>query len=279
MRAFFEKYGLKLLLAATAAAVLLSVLSYLSATSGFLHNAVGVVLSPFRTAATAVVGWVEDKQQYYKDYSDLQAENELLRERVAELERSARQAETDSAENELLRELLGLREQRRDFVFESATVTERDSTNWSATLTLNRGTEHGVAVGNCAISAEGYLVGVVDKVGLNWCRVLTVIDTDTEIGARVFRTDEIAIAEGDLALMGEGKLKLSYLPGDSELIRGDYVLTSGLGGFYPGALAIGTVDSVQTDDDGLARYAVITPLARLDELTQVFIIKDFDIVD
>ena len=72
---------------------------------------------------------------------------------------------------------------------------------------------------------------------------------------------------------------LSYLSGDSGLISGDYVLTSGLGGFYPGALAIGTVDSVQTDDDGLARYAVITPLAQLDELTQVFIIKDFDIVD
>ena len=79
--------------------------------------------------------------------------------------------------------------------------------------------------------------------------------------------------------MGEGKLKLSYLSGDSGLISGDYVLTSGLGGFYPGALVIGTVDSVHTDDDGLAQYAVITPLARLDELTQVFIIKDFDIVD
>lgn len=279
MRAFFEKYGLKLLLAATAAAVLLSVLSYVSATSSFLHNAAGVVLSPFRAAATAVVGWVEDKQQYYKDYSDLEAENEALRKRVAELEQAARQAEADSAENALYRELLGLREQRRDFVFESAAITERDSTNWSATLTLNRGAEHGVAEGNCVISSEGYLVGVVDEVGYNWSRVLTVIDTDTEIGARVFRTDEIAIAEGDLALMGEGKLKLSYLPGDSGLIRGDYVLTSGLGGFYPSALAIGTVDSVQTDDDGLARYAVITPLAQLDELTQVFVIKDFDIVD
>ena len=279
MRAFFEKYGLKLLLAATAAAVLLSVLSYVSSTSSFLHNAAGVVLSPFRTAATAVVGWVSDKQQYYKDNSALKAENEALRERVAELEREARQAQADSEENKLLRSLLELREQRRDFVFESASITERDSTNWSATLTLNRGSEHGVAEGNCVISAEGYLVGVVDDVGLNWCRVLTVIDTDTEIGARVFRTDEIAVAEGDLALMGEGKLRLNYLPGDAGLISGDYVLTSGLGGFYPGGLAIGTVDSVQTDDDGLAQYAVITPLARLDELTQVFVIKDFDIVD
>ncbi len=279
MRAFFEKYGLKLLLAATAAAVLLSVLSYVSATSSFLHNAAGVVLSPFRTAATAVVGWVNDKQQYYKDNTALKAENEALRERVAELEREARQAQADSEENKLLRSLLELREQRRDFVFESAFITERDSTNWSATLTLNRGSEHGVAEGNCVISAEGYLVGVVDEVGFNWCRVLTVIDTDTEIGARVFRTDEIAVAEGDLSLMGEGKLRLNYLPGDAGLISGDYVLTSGLGGFYPGSLAIGTVDSVQTDDDGLAQYAVITPLARLDELGQVFVIKDFDIVD
>lgn len=279
MRAFFEKYGLKLLLAVTAAAVLLSVLSYVSATSSFLHNAAGAVLSPFRAAASAVVGWVEDKQQYYKDYSDLVAENEALRARVAELERGERQAEADSNENALLRSLLGLREQRRDFVFESASVTERNSTNWAATLTLNRGTEHGVDEGDCVVSAEGYLVGVVDAVGSTWCRVLTVTDTDTEIGARVFRTNEIAVAEGDLSLMGEGKLKLSYLSGDSGLISGDYVLTSGLGGFYPGALAIGTVDSVQTDDDGLARYAVITPLARLDELTQVFIIKDFDIVD
>ena len=279
MRAFFEKYGLKLLLAVTAAAVLLSVLSYVSATSSFLHNAAGAVLSPFRAAASAVVGWVEDKQQYYKDYSDLVAENEALRARVAELERGERQAEADSNENALLRSLLGLREQRRDFVFESASVTERNSTNWAATLTLNRGTEHGVDEGDCVVSAEGYLVGVVDAVGSTWCRVLTVTDTDTEIGARVFRTNEIAVAEGDLSLMGEGKLKLSYLSGDSGLISGDYVLTSGLGGFYPGALAIGTVDSVQTDDDGLARYAVITPLARLNELTQVFIIKDFDIVD
>ncbi len=279
MRAFFEKYGFKLLLAVTFTAVLLSVLSYVGSTSSVLHNAAGVVLSPFRAAASAVVGWVEDKQQYYKDSSALKAENEALRERVAELERDARRAEADSKENKLLRELLSLRERRRDFVFESASVIERDSTNWSATLTLNRGTEHGVEEGDCVINSEGHLVGVIDEAGLSWSRVLTVIDTDTEIGARVFRTSEIAIAEGDLGLMGEGKLKLSYLSGDSGLISGDYVLTSGLGGFYPSELVIGTVESVHTDDDGLAQYAVVVPLAALGELTQVFVIKDFDIVD
>ena len=110
MREFLEKYGLRLLIITTVCAVLISVLSFVSATSGFLQNAVGVLTYPFRSAVTAVATWAEDKQRYYKDYSDLIAENEALRERVAELERDARQAEADREENALLRELLELRE-------------------------------------------------------------------------------------------------------------------------------------------------------------------------
>ena len=106
MREFLEKYGLRLLIITTVCAVLISVLSFVSATSGFLQNAVGVLTYPFRSAVTAVATWAEDKQRYYKDYSDLIAENEALRERVAELERDARQAEADRAENALLRERL-----------------------------------------------------------------------------------------------------------------------------------------------------------------------------
>ena len=113
MREFLEKYGLRLLIITTVCAVLISVLSFVSATSGFLQNAVGVLTYPFRSAVTAVAAWAEDKQRYYKDYSDLIAENEALRERVAELERDARQAEADREENALLRELLELREARR----------------------------------------------------------------------------------------------------------------------------------------------------------------------
>ena len=279
MREFLEKYGLRLLIVTTACAVVISVLSYLSATSGFLQNAVGVLTYPFRSATSAVAAWVEDKQRYYKDYSDLLTENEELRVRVAELERDARQADADRTENALLRDLLDLREQRRDFVFESAAVIDRQSTNWTSTLTLNRGTAHGIEKNDCVVSSEGFLVGVVSSVGYNWCTVLTVIDTDTELGARIFRTQEVAVAEGDLSLMGEGKLKLTYLSADTQLLSGDIIITSGLGGFYPGGLVLGTVDSVRTDDDGLAQYALLTPSAQLDALTEVFVIKSFDIVD
>lgn len=279
MKEFFSRHGIWILLATAALAAALSLLSYFSNTSSLLHNAAGVAASPFRAAARAVSGFVEDKKHYYQSYNDLIAENQALREEVAELRAGARQAEKDRTENALLRELLELREQRRDLVFESAKVLEHGASNWTSTLTLNRGTNHGVEVKNVVVSSEGYLIGVVTDVGLNWCTVRTIIDTDTELGAVLFRTGDVIVVEGELALMGENRLRAVYLPGDRTLLIGDYVVTSGLGGYYPSDLVIGTVERVETDDNGYAQYAVLTPMVEFDDLTEVFIIKDFEIVE
>ena len=270
MKKFFSRYGVWFLAVAAVFAVLLSVLSYFSSTSSVLRNAAGVVASPFRAAASGVSGWFEDKRHYYQDYSDLLAENKALREEVAELDRE---------ENARFRELIGLREQRRDFVFESAKVLERSVSNWTRTVTLGKGTVHGVAVNNVVVSSEGYMIGVVTEAGANWCTVQTVIDTDTELGALLFRTGDVVIAEGDFALMHENRLKVTYLPADTALLVGDYIMTSGLGGYYPSNIVIGTVERVEVGDSGIAQYAVLKPLVDFDELTEVFIIKSFDIVE
>ena len=125
----------------------------------------------------------------------------------------------------------------------------------------------------------GNLVGVVTEVGLNWCRLTTILDTGSQLGAMVFRTEETAIAAGDLALMSQGKLKLTYLPDSSTLITGDLIVTSGLGGYYPYGLTIGSVEDVRTDDGGLARYAVLEPRCDPEGLTDLYIITDFDVVE
>ena len=279
MKEFFRQHGLRILAAAAAVAVLLSVLTYFSSTSSVLENIAGVLTSPFRAAATAVSDWVGDKRQYYEDVTALKEENAALKKEIAELRAQQRQAQSDSEENKLFRKLLKLQEQRRDFTFVSAAVLAHSEDNWTSSLTLSHGTDSDIAVGDCVVSAEGYLVGVVSKVGLNWSTVLTVVDTDTELGARIFRTGEIAVAEGDFSLMGEGKLKLSYLKADEEVLIGDQIITSGLGGYYPSGLVIGSVESVQTDDDGLARYAVLAPMVDFDALTELFVIIDHDIVE
>ena len=125
----------------------------------------------------------------------------------------------------------------------------------------------------------GNLVGVVAEVGENWATVRTLVDVGTEMGGQIARTGGAAILEGDFALMGEGKLKLTYLPENSELMSGDLITTSGRGGVYPPGLAAGHVEEVRTDPSGMTRYAVLIPETDLAGLQQVFVIKDFEVVE
>lgn len=279
MKRFFTKTGIWLLAAAAFIAVALCVISAVSSGTGLLHNALGVIASPFRTAGAAVTGWVDGIADHFDSVETLQEENKALRQQIAELEQELRSAQSAAEENESLRELLGLRQQRSDLTFEAARVTQRDSSNWASTLVLNRGTQHGVAIGDCAVDSSGNLVGVITEAGLNWSRLATLIDTDSQFGATVFRTGETAVASGELSLMAEGKLRLQYLTDSTSLIKGDLIVTSGLGGYFPSGLTIGTVESVQTDEGGLARYAVLVPNCDISALRQLYIITDFDVIE
>ena len=277
MKDFLRQNGILLVVIAVLCAALIGVLSALLNFSP-VSNLVGVLSTPFRSVVAAVADWVEDRYNYSFQYDELVEENETLRQQVADLQEQIREAQDANRQNELYRELLGLAEKRSDFELEDATVTLHTTSNWNSTLTINKGSNVDVAVGDCVVDAYGNLVGVISEVGLNYSVLSTVIDPSTEIGGRIPRTDDNAVLEGDFTLMREGRLKLSYLPENSQLISGDQITTSGLGDIYPSGLVVGTVESIHTEADGLTRYAVVTPAADLDDLCYVFVIKDFDVV-
>ena len=272
--------GILLLIIGVLLAGILAVFSaFFGGAANPLANLWGVVTSPVRGVFGSAVNWVEGVYDYAFRYEDLEKENAELKKRIAELESMAAEGELASQENEKLRQLLELREKRSDLHFESAFVTGRSATNWESVITINRGSAHEVEAGDCVIDETGVLVGVVSEVGATWSRVRTVIDPNTELGARVVRTETIAIAEGDFSLMGEGCLKLSYLPENTHLITGDLVMTSGLNGTYPSGIIIGAITQLNTEASGMSRYAVLEPRMNLDEIRQVFVITDFDIVE
>lgn len=278
MKDFLKNHGLWVLFAAAVIAVAMAALSLTSANSSPLDNIANTLASPFRTAYTGVATWFNDKQAYFKNTQALEEENAELKKYIAEMEETVRQAEADRDENVRLRKLLSLREQRRDFELEAAYITEHTVTNWTSSLTLNKGSMHGVEVNDCVVDETHALVGMVSEVGTNWCTVLTLVDTDTSMGARIFRTKDLAVAQGDFSLMEQERLRLDYLPENCQLLGGDLVQTSGLGGYYPSGLVIGTVEEIQMDDSGVASYAILRPKADFDSLTEVFIIKSFDLV-
>ncbi len=279
MKNLFTKYGLAVLLLAVLIAVLLSIMAFVSTSSALLSNLAGIIASPFRAVGSAVVGTVTGWGDYLTEFDRLKAENEALRKELAETKASIRQAEQDREENRILREQLELKAQRRDLTTVAARIVEQDSSNWSSMLTVNRGTAYGVAVGDYVVDANGYLVGEVAEAGLNWSTVRTVLDSETSLGAMVYRSGASAVAQGDFARMQEGRLTLGYLGTDPDIMEGDLVLTFGLGGYHPSGLVIGYVEETGTGDNGLAQYAVVRPEAALEDLSEVFIITDFVIED
>lgn len=280
MKDFLRQNGILLLVIALLASILIGIFTFvLSGEADPLSNIVNTIAAPVRGGVAAAADWVEGAYAYVFRRGELEDELDALRRQVGELQEKVRQGEEASRENEQLRDLLGLQARRRDFVFEAAKVTARSTANWESTLTLSKGSAAGIEAGDCVVTQTGVLVGVVAETGLNWSTVSTVIDTETEIGGIVTRTYSAGVLEGDFSLMNEGKLKLNYLPEGAQLVTGDEVLTSGRGEVFPSGLEVGRVEGVFTDPSGQTRYAVVTPSVALDTLIEVFVIKDFEIVE
>ncbi len=280
MKDFLRNNGIWIFLIAVSLTAILGIFSALfGGIANPLANLWGIITTPVREVSNNFITWTEGVYNYSFRYEELEQENAELKKKVAELERQAAEGDLASLENERLRKLLNLQEKRSDFVFESANVVSRSASNWESALTINKGSIHDVAAGDCVIDENGALVGVVTHVGLNWSTVRTIIDADTELGGRVARTDSSAIAEGDFALMEQGKLKLTYLPEGTQLIAGDLVLTSGLNGTYPSGLIIGAIEELRAEASGMSYYAILSPHSNLSALRQVFVIKDFAVVE
>ena len=279
MKRSSNRFLIMILSLAAVIAVLLSVMSYFSATSAALPNLAGIAVSPFRALSAAVSETLGHWADYFTRFDELEEENRQLKLKIAEMEEDVRQATFDREENAHLRKVAELREQRRDLHLESARVLVQDSSNWYSLLTINKGTAYDIEVGDCVVTEEGYLLGVVTEAGLNWATVRTILDSESSIGALVFRSGSSALAQGDFSLMGEGRMALSYLGAEPDVVAGDLIVTSGLGGYYPSQVVIGYVEEVRTGDDGLTQYAVLRPEMSLEGLTEIFVVTSFDIVE
>ena len=280
MKDFFRDNGFWLLLIALLLSILLGLGSViLSGSTDPLSNLANTLTSPFKSGVSAMLDWAEGVYGYVFQFSEMEQELSDLRRRVADLEEQARQGQEALAENAQLRELLNLQERRKDLEFESAKITARSTSNWESTLTISKGSAAGVEAGDCVITETGMLVGVVSETSLLSSTVATLIDTSIEVGGVVTRTYSAGILEGDFDLMNQGLLRLSYLPEGAGLVAGDEVLTSGLGGIYPAGLVVGRVQGVFNDAAGMSRYAIVDPSVELGGLIEVFVIKDFDVVE
>jgi rod shape-determining protein MreC len=210
-------------------------------------------------------------------FSDVQT----LQNRIADLETALALYQSELVElreidsdYQRLADLLSYTTVTRNQEFVTANVIAVDESSLLRTITLDRGTRDGVAVGMPVVTGQG-LVGRVLRVSANASRIMLVTDPSSAVSARLQSTRVEGTVRGRVA----GTLEMDLIPLEAQVPNGSLVITSGLGGNFPPDIVIGQVTSVRLAETGLSQIAQVRSLINFDTLEFALIITNFQPVD
>lgn len=274
MKHFFSNRVRIVLIVAVLLAVALTVISSLTGTD-IPGAVVKGILTPIRAGASRLTAQAEQLYNYMFEYESLAAENEQLKEKLANMEDDARRADSVARENAALRAAMGLKTANPSWELVDSYVISRSSQDWSSTFTINRGSADGIEKGMCAITANGEVVGLVDEVGSNYAEVKTLLDSSLEISSTISSSGYNGMVQGGYATGQEGLLRMNYLPSSAVIRNNDQVVTSG-STVYPRNLVVGHVIDAGFDSTGVVKYALLEPAVNVGSLEMVFIVTEYD---
>ena len=280
MKEYLKKNGIRIGIIVIAVAIIVGFSSAArDGQIGFVQNVTGIIEAPIKKVLSSTVNWFDTIYGYLYKYDSLQAENESLRQQLADAQQDARDGMEASEENVRLRELLNLREKHTDYVMESCKVVLWSSSNWSSSFTISKGSSSGIELNDPVVTEYGVVVGQITELGETWATVSTLLDVDMSVGAYVSGSGSSGMVIGEYALMKQKLCKLTFLADGAQLFVGDEILTSGSGGAFPAGLVLGTITNIQTEAGGQIEYGLVEPTCNYDSLVQVFVIKSYEVVE
>src|SRR5271170_2380047 len=133
---------------------------------------------------------------------------------------------------------------------------------------VDKGASDGVFVGQAVLDAGG-VFGQVARVEQLTSEVILVSDAAHAIPVQINRNGlrTIAVGTGDTS-----RLKLPYLPTSADVIVGDLLVTSGLGGSFPAGYPVGTISEVKRDPAQSLADVDVRPAAALDRSRELMFV-------
>ena len=148
-----------------------------------------------------------------------------------------------------------------------ADIIGYDSLTFRKSITVNAGSKHGVKPNDIVVSNNA-LVGKVVLVSGGSSVVQLITDPASRIPGRVLQTREQVIIEGNAT----GFCQLKYVPRWAKLKKGDDIISSDIGGFYPPSLPIATVVETEVKGGALFQSVKVLPKVNISKIEHVFVI-------
>lgn len=275
MKEFFHSWVFKVLLALCI--VMFAFLLRATMTMGastVVEQIVGTITAPVQSLTSGLSGSITGFLDQFLRASEISQENEQLREENRKLIEQMVDYENYKHENESLKEQLGIQEENPQWETMTASVIGRDSSDQFYSFTIDKGTLDGVSYQDPVITADG-LVGIVSEVGPVFAKVTTILDVRLNVACQDVRTQDVATISGDIEMAQQGKCKMSLIPRESGIAKGDIVQTAGTSGLYPQGIVVGRVSDVGFEPQGTMMYAVVEPANDIKSIKDVVIITSF----
>ncbi len=237
----------------------------------YIENLANKIVMPIQNGLVYLKNKVNGKSSFFENVSNLKNENQQLIERNTELEKQLRELEVMKAENETLKQYLDITQKYSDYATIPADVINRDISNYSKTIVINRGANDGIKENMTVIAAEG-LVGYVISVTSTTAKVQTIIDTSSATSCLLSTSRDSIVCKG--TLNDQSHLKAMYIATDAVVSQGDTIETSGIGGIYPKGILVGNVSKVENTTDLSNRYALVELAVDFARLETVLVITN-----
>ena len=231
--------------------------SFLQAVSPLLHLG-----NNLENRVGGVAGGLKKLDELERENEQLKLDNERLRATNALLQNL--QSEVDQLSREL--DFRG----SSPFTLIPAHILARDNTTWWNTVTIDRGSQNGLAEEMAVVTADG-LVGKVTAVAKNSAVILLITDEGLRVSVNIEDANQQGIVSGTPS-MGSARpeLRIRFLSKLADIKPGQKVVTAGTGGVFPSGVVLGTVKQFTVRE--LEGVATVEPAVDLARIQDVFVI-------
>lgn len=227
------------------------------------QTAADFVQSPVTTITASV-------SNYFTSISTLrsaQSDNDILKQRIQELEVEVKQKSDLTSENERLKAMLQLKETSKYKVL-TARIIGRDPSVWFDSSIINRGSLDGVLL-NMPVVTDGGLVGRVTAVSPLTAQVDLITYSKSGLGGIVGQIGESNALGVVVGTSKKDLLEMKYVPGSIDVQIGQAVFTTGQDGIFPPGLKVGEIVNIVTGSATTPHMIQIRPAAKLNSMQEV----------
>jgi rod shape-determining protein MreC len=232
----------------------------------------------FQNNSFQKAGWINSSNAFagnvfttvnsIKEYFALKESNELL---AAENARFRNQSLGSYAKYITTSTLVNDTILKQQYTYMPAEVVNNSVNRRNNYLTLNRGYKQGITNDMAVITSNG-IIGYTKDVSANFCTVLSILNKDAKISAKIQRFGELGslIWEGGDYRYG----LLQDIGTHVKITKGDTIVTSNFSDIFPSNISIGTVESYAPREGGEFYNIKVKYSANLKNVTHVYIVNN-----